>query len=281
MMIKQILKRVGISYLYGKFIKTIDSLFCSRVECSIGDIVLQRDVPSNNQLLLTSRLLDVEKFFEEKDKTFPYQNAISYKKYGANHKEQRGNMHFRDLIESYRKNGYKPDSYITCDKDLFLMDGNHRMGLHIYEKIEKVNVRIVKRKVNFEYSGDWYYSVGLPSDMMEQIYKKYQEIQQWLINSGNTFSLLIENINDKILNIKIDIYHLVNVLHIYDIDDNSLFVQFSLQQPDYVVKGGELISRRTCFIEKVLQARFPNSKIQISKNCLEGKRNYESIVKRR
>lgn len=159
--IKTIAKYSGLLWIRSRWNSWRDEATCDRFECSVGDILLKRDVPNNNQLLLTTRLMDVEAYLSGKNKNFPYQNTISRKAYGEKHREEEGNKSFAAFIESYLKDGYHSDSYITCDNDMHLMDGNHRMGLHIYERIETINVRRIHRLIPFAYSADAYYSEGL------------------------------------------------------------------------------------------------------------------------
>lgn len=90
-----------------------------------------------------------------------HQNTVSCKTYGVAHKEECGNRSFAALIESYKKNGYNPSSIVTVDSDMTLMDCNHRMGLNLYEKIEKVNVRRVHRRPPYQYGVDSFYALGL------------------------------------------------------------------------------------------------------------------------
>lgn len=273
--LKRLLKALRVQKIYSAVLKLYDRLFSVKFECSIGDIILKRSVPQNNQLLLTSRLLDVEEFLDRGNEKFPYQNAISYKKYGIDHKEQRGNFHFKELIDSYMKKGYQSESYITCDKNLSLMDGNHRMGLHLYLKIENVYVRMVSRSVKFQYGGDWYYQVGIPTDMMEKIYSKYDEIQDWLVESGNTFSILLESNCTIDNNIIADIKRIVNVLNVLDKTKNGVFsklIQFSMNDPRYFVSNHQLRSLRAFEIESVIKSRMKDiGRVKISKNCLEGR----------
>ncbi len=226
--IMKIGKRLGVYRLYYKLMRWRDNATCEKFDCCLGDILLQRGTPNNHQLLLTSRLLDVEEYLDKGNESFPYQNVISYKVYGAKHNEKGGNDAFRNLIESYKKEGYRKDSHITMDSDMVLLDGNHRMGLQIYEKLEKVSARMLKRRVKFEYSGDWYYRVGLPTNFMERIYSRYAEIQKWLIEKGMTFSVLSDaKSTDKEDLIK-DISHLANVLNVCHLDKPVKYRQNSI-----------------------------------------------------
>ena len=285
--IKKICKRFGIYQLYSKLTSWRDNATCERFECCLGDILLQRDVPNNHQLLLTSRLLDVEEYLENGNETFPYQNAISYKEYGKDHKEETGNKSFRTLVESYKMVGYRSDSFVTLDRDMILLDGNHRMGLQIYEKLEKVSARMLKRKVNFEYSGDWYYRVGLPTAFMERIYNRYFEVQKWLKEKGMTFCVLSDAKGTDRDALVSDAKHLATVLNVYpfefrvDYNQNSLLggvlIQFSCMQPDYLVNKGRLISKRTQKIENILKSRQSNYTVIVSKNCMEGMEMYHAV----
>lgn len=273
--IKQLAKTTGALAVVHWLKSKRDKYFSYKFECSIGDIILQRDVPSNNQLLLASRLLDVEAYIKNGDDSFFYQNTISYSAYGKNYKEGIANKKFRELIESYLKDGYHTDSYITCDKELMLMDGNHRMGLHLYEQIYHVNARMLKRKIPFAYSSDWYYTVGLPTAFMDKIYQKYSEIQQWLIESGNTFCALIETAEPD--NVIADMKRLCTVLRIVDHDGIvGVIVQFSMPSPRYKMSNG-LVSERAKQIEVILKKRYAGTaNITVSKNCLEGKHIFDS-----
>ena len=275
-----------IKKLYASYIKWYDCNFSDFFECSIGDIILQRDYPSSNQLLLTSRLLDVENYISGENLSFPHQNAISYKAYGAAHKEERGNDHFRSLIESYQNDGYHQDSFVTCDNQLSLMDGNHRMGLHLFLGIDKVKVRIVRRKAKFNNGADWYYKVGLKSVFMEKLFQKYKNIQSFLIDSGNTFCAIIGNLTlSPGMSPLEDLKHLTTPLAIRTINSEidsryrgGRILQFSLTNPQYIIENGNLVSSRIEEIRCILQERYgEGAPIIISSNCLEGKALFQKF----
>lgn len=279
--IKSIAKTTGMLYIYSGIRRWLDNTNSDRFECSVGDILLLRDVPSHNQLLLTSRLLDVEDYLSGRDQTFPWQNTISRKAYGEKHREADGNRSFKSLIESYQKDGYHADSFITCDREMNLMDGNHRMGLHIYEKIEKVNVRRVHRSIPFKRGGDWYYDQGISTEFMESLYTKFEEIQLWLQETGNTFCAYFKGSDEDRANLTKSLIHLATVLKVFDCEDsNETIVQFRMQQPAYTVMSGELVSERANVIEEILQKRSSkHNEIVVTKNCLEGKKMFEKYVK--
>ena len=273
--------------LYSSYVKWRDDHFCDFFQCSIGDIVLQRDTPSNNQLLLTSRLMDVESYMNSGNSTFPNQNRISYKAYGNAHMEERGNKHFLDLIKSYQRNGYRDDSYITCDNSLSLMDGNHRMGIHLFYEIDIVKVKMVHRKVIFEYGADWYYKVGLESVFMEHMYQKYADVQKWLVETGNTFCAIIRknNTNDVLSTMSpiSDLKRLTTPLRVVSIDDDDIIIlQFSLLNPQYKFKNGRLVSLRAQEVLNIMKKRYgEQSDIEIGLSCYEGKKLWDVYIPRK
>ena len=58
------------------------------------------------------------------------------------------------------------------------------------------------------------------------------------------------------------------------------FLQFSMPEPRYTVRNGQLCSLRACSIEKVLKIRYgKEAQVLVSKNCLEGKGLYDKYVK--
>lgn len=289
----KIINRLGLGKKLTEIRKWLDKKNSDQFECGIGDILLRRGVVLNNQLLLTSRLLDVEAFIEQNDVSFPFQNAISYKIYGKRYDKKQSDDAFKELIESYKKDGYHKDSIITCDSDMELVDGNHRMGLHIYEKIERVNVRRVARKMPYPYGSDEFYQKGfdgcvLPSTLIEKIYERYESVQQWLIESGNTFCAIIGTSNKRGLYPLKDFCSLIQPLKIFTgpfkLDLNGInmncsgVVLFSLYEPNYVYQDGHLMSKRVAEVECIMRNRYDsNSIIVVSYNCLEGKTLYDKV----
>ena len=267
---------IGIKQMVVKMRNWYDTMTSDTFTCSIGDIMLLRETPLNNQLLLTSKLLDVERYVNNQDNSFFYQNSISSKAYGEEHSEKKGNQLFEDLIKSYIKDGYRKGSFVTCDKDMCLIDGNHRMGLQAYLKIETIDVRRIKRKIPFSYSSYWYYSAGLSTSFMESIFKRYEELQDWLVESGNTFCVYISNDSE----LGKDIKRMSCVLRTYKYKDGGMFMQVSFLNPNYDVINGSLVSKRAIELENILKKRADTETIvKVSHNCLEGKKLFLELNK--
>ena len=189
-----------------KLIKIYDSITEKKATISIGDIVNIRTEIENNQFLLITRLLDIEDYKEKGITSFNWQNTISRKAYGNKHREQDGNRAFEELIKSYSKKGYDPSSFFVVDRDLCLLDGNHRMGMNLYMGIDTINVRVLKRKSRNLKSIDWYLSAGLDTSFIEAVNNRLIEIQNVMVDTGNVFCAIV---SDKI--IAKDLSFLVNI----------------------------------------------------------------------
>ena len=143
------------------FVKLFDRFTATNATISVGDLVNQRDEIEHNQFLFTSRILDIEDFCNRGINTFPWQNSISRKVYGTAHREEDGNRAFTKLIHSFQEKGYDQTSFFTVDRDLRLLDGNHRMGMCLFMGIDTINIRVLKRRVPVPKTIDWYLGVGL------------------------------------------------------------------------------------------------------------------------
>ena len=160
------------------------------------------------------------------------------------------------------------------------MDGNHRMGLQIFEKIELVSARIVKRIWPNSNSIDGYYTSQFATDFMERIFDRYQQIQRWLIDSGMTFCAYINADSRKGVDLKQDLTRLCNVLSVKQAKERGVVLCFSMKDPQYTVKNNQLFSQRAYAIEQIMKRRSESSDIIIvSKNCLEGRILYQQYVR--
>lgn len=83
---------------------------------------------------------------------------------------------FNELIQSYEK-GYKRNSYVRVNKNLQLMDGSHRLALHLYHGIRQISVMIVDADVQVkDYSIEWFYQNGFTNEEISLIKKTAKEI---------------------------------------------------------------------------------------------------------
>ncbi len=268
-----------------KLIKIYDSITEKKATISIGDIVNIRTEIENNQFLLITRLLDIEDYKVKGISSFNWQNTISRKAYGNEHREQDGNRAFEELIKSYSKKGYDPSSYFVVDRDLCLLDGNHRMGMNLYMGIDTINVRVLKRKSRSLKSIDWYLSAGLDTSFIEAVNNRLIEIQNVMVDTGNVFCAIV---SDKIIAKDLSFLVIIKKMNdfseiphntvwgSYSLPSQGLFLRFTLNDPQYYIKNGNAYSKRIEEIRKVIGKRTADSFV-ISRNCLEGKQLYELI----
>lgn len=238
-------------------------------------------------------------FLNEKNNRFAYQNIISRAAYGKLHREQEGNCKFEELIKNYLSNGYDGKSFLTIGSDGRLMDGNHRIAIHLYLNIPSVKIKVLKRKSRVPCNTDWYLKAGINVQILQDIKNVFDEIQSILVKRGNTFSAAVSSqievqklsfLTNILFTNKYKIYpppphiYLVNCYNVSggkrNINNEGFFVQFSLPNPNYFVLSQELVSRRAFEICKIIT----NSSLDyaegnfVSKNCTEGKELFDFLA---
>lgn len=255
-------------------------------DVSIGDILLQRGDVDSLQFITSSRYLDIKSYCTTCDDKFYYQNIISRIAYGDKHHEKEGNIAFKYLIESYKRDGYNSHSNPILDKNLRLIDGTHRTAANLFFCISKIRVRVVKGNAKASKNTDWYYNMLLPSDAISEVMEEFENIQKKLILTGNTFCCVVESLEERrIKEILNDLKFLVTVLGFssghsktYEGGVGTKFIiQFSLTEPRYRYKDGIMVSLRCAEIEAILNKRYPDVRISVSKNCLDGKNMFDGI----
>lgn len=255
-------------------ITIIDRVFADECMCSIGDIILRRGEMNANQFLLTTRTIDVEHYING-DCSFFFQTTISRKAYGNDYNESLANESFAKLIESYKGQGYDSRFPVTVDSKINLCDGNHRIGCNLFFGIAEIRIHRVRYHLTgLDFTTDYWKSYLLSSSFMQEVYCKYEKIQNWLVDTGNTFVAIAPNRKGN-NSFESDINNLVNVLRIHTLDDNMTLCQFWLSDPDYCICNNTLISKAAKRIGSVLASRF-GEKTKVSLNCLQGKHLYES-----
>lgn len=57
----------------------------------------------------------------------------------------------------------------------------------------------------------------------------------------------------------------------------GVIIQFSMMQPEYSAGDGRLVSHRAATIKGILQKRYPDMQLEVSANCLEGKKMFDEL----
>lgn len=270
-----------------------DAFTASKVDCSVGDILLKRGEIYHNQLLVASKVLDVERYMQTKESYFPYQAAMTKVIYGDNYYgTEQLNKAFADLIESYLLNGYKEDSYFETDKEFRLANGNHRCALNFLTDTRVTRVLFSKRRIRFDKGIDWYISRKLDVELLNNILVKYGEIQEQLVAKGDCFCLLTNSeelaglLSTMVIMLDkkaVKIHEPNNILGKEILPGEYILLMYSHWHPEYRVKKGKLVSIRNREIEQALINRAlvyksDDSVVITGDNCLEGRLIYESVI---
>lgn len=114
------------------------------------ELFFQENRPEGfNRYDMIVRLLAVENWHGQNDFGFDlYWKMQQSRKVGD---YQNAVVRFKELIQSYEKNGYDPKSEIVLDRNLHLIDGSHRMALALYYKHWNISCAVMPfdRKVNY------------------------------------------------------------------------------------------------------------------------------------
>ncbi|MCR4678874.1 MAG: hypothetical protein K5679_08975 [Lachnospiraceae bacterium] len=270
-----------------------DAFTASKVDCSVGDILLKRGEIYHNQFLVASKVLDAERYMRTKEQHFPYQAAITKVIYGDSYYgTEQLNQAFADLIKSYLASGYKEDSYFETDKEFRLANGNHRCALNYLMDTRVTRVLFSRRRIRFDKGIDWYVSHKLDAGLLNKILDKYGEIQEQLVARGDCFCLLTnsEELADLLSTMTImlsrksvEIHEASNILGKDISPGKYILSMYSHWQPEYGVKKGKLVSIRNREIEQALISRASvyksdKSVVITGDNCLEGRLIYESVI---
>lgn len=128
------------------------------------------------------KMLAIDCYFGKNDYGWKWYNEMQKKrvednplipKYMAYHEKE-----FRELIESFEKNGYIDKNPIIVNKDFLFIDGSHRLALALYFGIKEVPISIDKKYFDIEskdYSFDWFDKHGMEFVRQDAL-KKYDEI---------------------------------------------------------------------------------------------------------
>lgn len=230
-------------------------------EMSIGDIMLKRTAIDSCQFTTSTRLLDVKHYEQTGQTDFPFQNTVSRKLWGANHQEEKGNRSFEDLIISYKKNGYDIKSLFEVDNQIVLLNGTHRSACNINFNYNVIRAKVLRRSIPSAYNPFKQLGLHLDSHFTEKVIYEYENIQKYLIETGNTFvALMTTEIYSEIFS---EIKHLITVLRVSDFLDSNgnvgfdgKLIQFSLPAPDYAVGDNRLCSKYASSLNEFYRKRY-------------------------
>lgn len=91
-------------------------------------------------------------------------------------KENHSVNQFKELIESYEKNGYDESSMVMCDKNLLNMNGSHRVALALYREQEFINVEVHNEIFQRRFSLNWFWENGFTREEIKKIKEKMLQL---------------------------------------------------------------------------------------------------------
>ena len=164
------------------------------------------------------------------------------------------------MIDSYKVNGYKENSEIVVNRNFHLLDGTHRLALNLYNNIDYINVRVLKRKTKRETSLDWYYKKGMDIEKITKVLDKHRQIVDSYEMHNFVAAIPQEAVQyfDKILN---DLKILCNVTGHKDVIDDGvctkklIFINFD--NPLFTIqRNGMPYSQKAKEIEELINVRY-------------------------
>jgi len=147
------------------------------INVNIKELLIHHEKTNKRKLIgIIIKLLAVEDYYGKNNMGFDL-----YKKYLVAHSSLNKALEcidkFKKLIDSFEKNAYDMTSEIHCDKNMHLLDGDHRTALCMYHHIGVVPCRVFINKKGYAYKGDWYKDNGFTVGEMDIIWAKYNEIK--------------------------------------------------------------------------------------------------------
>lgn len=265
-----------------------DFTFKKELTVAVADLMLLRDGEIyNRQFYVAARLLDTKLYYENGDTSFPYQVAVSYNYRPKSYDREKRTKEFIELLESVKENGYDPSSPLVIDKELYLINGTHRMALAIYNNILEIRTVCWNRKHIVERGFDRRPLQTLPPQILQDVLSEFNSIQKQLFQNGQSFLIWISGTDDNCANqifyklkphVKYYKFYKVtnNIkpIHFENLTiQNGYFAQFTPNNVDYNFHKNTYYSKYVKELQDTIN-KTTNITIYISPNCLLGHKLY-------
>ncbi|MBP5371603.1 MAG: hypothetical protein J6Y55_06755 [Bacteroidales bacterium] len=265
-----------------------DITFKKELTVAVADLMLLRDGEIyNRQFYVAARLLDAKLYYEHGDTSFPYQVAVSYNYRPKSYDREKRTKEFIELLESVKENGYDPSSPLIIDKELYLINGTHRMSLAIYNNIQETKTICWNRKKIIERGFERRPLQTLSPQILQDVISEFNSIQKQLFQNGQSFLIWISGTDD---NSAYQIFHELkphvqyhkfykvtnNIKPIYFENltiQNGYFAQFIPNRTDYKIQKGTYYSQYVKELHETIN-KSTNNTIYISPNCSFGYKLY-------
>lgn len=88
---------------------------------------------------------------------------------------------YKNLINSWKENGYDNVTPIVINKKKQLIDGSHRIALSIFYKQKLIKCKITNIDDTCDYSAEWFKNNGFCKSEMQIINNKYEEVRKQMM----------------------------------------------------------------------------------------------------
>jgi len=265
-----------------------DITFKKELTVAVADLMLLRDGEIyNRQFYVAARLLDAKLYYEKGDASFPYQVAVSYNYRPKSYNREKRTKEFIELLESVKENGYDLCSPLVIDKELYLINGTHRMALAIYNNTLEVKTVCWNRKHIVERGFERRPLQTLPPRILQDVLSEFNSIQKQLFQNGQSFLIWISETDE---NSAIQIFYKlkphvkyykfykvtnnIKPIHFENLTiQNGYFAQFTPNNVDYNFHKNTYYSKYVKELQDTIN-KTTNITIYISPNCLLGHKLY-------
>ena len=132
-----------------------------------------------NRLDIAVKYLAIENYYGENDCGFVLYREMQQKRLKISAEEAEVlSVKFKTLIDSFKRYGFREDSYIICDEKMRIMDGAHRVALCLYFHVPFVQIKIVPRTFECDYGIEWFWEKGFTRDAIHKIQFRYSLFQE-------------------------------------------------------------------------------------------------------
>ncbi len=268
-----------------------DITFKKELTVAVADLMLLRDGEIyNRQFYVAARLLDAKLYYEKGDNSLPFQVAVSYNYRPASYDRDKRTRDYIELMDSVKNNGYDINSHLIIDKELYLINGTHRIALALYNNIPEIKVYCWNRKNIIEKGFERRPLSTLPTNILNTIYLEYNHIQNKLIETGQTFIfwMSLDNLDEAKLFFQQQEKYFIFFKYYQNLNttiafDNTTINKgfFALCKPiktEYQIKKMEYYSNYIYKTQEKIQKLYKSKlSFYISPNCQKGYHLFELL----
>lgn len=169
------------------------------IEIDAREMILQQNLAEGyNRLDIVVRYLAIEEYFGENQIGYDLYLKMQAKRKTQDTPEEI-NMRlerFKEIILDWKENGYDSRSKISCDCNLHLLDGSHRLALALYFGTLKMYCTCYGYEKKIDYSLNWFIEHGFSEEEIMQILNKESELLEKCMGGGLAL-VLWNTVSDK------------------------------------------------------------------------------------